>query len=81
MTSTTLPGAERTSHDPRLIELPGVADSREAAFPWIVAEMNARGLVGVCDYEFTGSSREVFVQLTAVRPLATFLESELVAER
>ncbi|MBN6778540.1 hypothetical protein JRG19_08300 [Pseudoclavibacter alba] len=46
-----------------------------------MAEMNARGLVGVCDYEFTGSSREVFVQLTAVRPLATFLEGELVAER
>lgn len=31
--------------------------------------------------EFTGSSREVFERLTAVRPLATFLEGELVAER
>lgn len=31
--------------------------------------------------EFTGSSREVFERLTTVRPLATFLEGEFVAER
>lgn len=43
---------------PRLVELPGVAESREAAFPGIVAEMNARGLVGVCDYEFTSGHLE-----------------------